>query len=168
MLAHPAKGGKPILSPTDLYHDRLLALARHARQQPMLSANLITHRAETHNPTCGDRAEAQLCLRNGKLLGAAIHSDGCAICQAAAGLLLQILAEAGNASFKASQLQRLSQQVADWLADKNESGGNLPLPHPDITLFTAVKTQYRNRMPCVRLPFEAAAMASRQPLSGGR
>ena len=145
------------MPPSDLYHDQLLTLARFARQQSPLPIAHITHKAEAHNPSCGDRAEAHLHIANSRLLGLALHSDGCAICQASAGLLLQIIA----LPCATENLTVLLADLDAWLADSTTAK-----THWDV--FSAVKSHYRNRQSCVRLPFVAANSAMQSPVSGGR
>ena len=146
---------------SDLYHDQLLALARFARTLPPLAASHITHTAEANNPSCGDRITMSLAIRDGVVTAAHGHIAGCAICAAATGLLIRHLRD--RPPFAANALPPLAQQVAAWFAhDISDEAG---LPFAELAILVAVKQDYRNRIPCVGLPFEAAARAIANPLA---
>ncbi len=50
-----------------------------------------THAASAHNPTCGDRLEMQLLIKNGIIVDVKFLGSGCALSQASASLLTESL-----------------------------------------------------------------------------
>ena len=45
--------------------------------------------AEATNPLCGDRIRVEVAVRDGRLAAARFHAEACAVCVAAASLLLE-------------------------------------------------------------------------------
>jgi nitrogen fixation NifU-like protein len=72
-----------------LYQDLILDHYRNPRNQGVLKAP--THSAGAHNPTCGDRLEMQLLVKNGIIADVKFSGSGCAISQASASLLSEFL-----------------------------------------------------------------------------
>jgi nitrogen fixation NifU-like protein len=74
---------------SSLYQALILDHYRNPRHHGQLSAP--THAAAAHNPTCGDRLEMQLRVKNGIIVDVKFLGSGCAISQAAASLLSESL-----------------------------------------------------------------------------
>ncbi|MBP5993482.1 MAG: SUF system NifU family Fe-S cluster assembly protein [Candidatus Moranbacteria bacterium] len=72
-----------------LYQDLILDHYRNPRNQGVLKAP--THRAAANNPTCGDRLEMQLSVKNGIIADVKFSGSGCAISQASASLLSEFV-----------------------------------------------------------------------------
>ena len=72
-----------------LYQDLILDHYRNPRNQGMLKAP--THLAAANNPTCGDRLEMQLSVKNGIIADVKFSGSGCAISQASASLLSEFV-----------------------------------------------------------------------------
>ena len=70
-----------------LYQEKILAFARLARQSTPLENAAFS--ATVKNPTCGDRVRVDLDLDpDNRITRLAVAADGCALCEAASGLLL--------------------------------------------------------------------------------
>ncbi|MEX0502590.1 iron-sulfur cluster assembly scaffold protein [Alphaproteobacteria bacterium LSUCC0719] len=128
-----------------LYQDRILAFAKAVRQAPQLDA--ITHHASVSNPTCGDRVDIKLHVTEGRIDAVSTSVRGCALCEAGAGLLLEMAP-----GLSAQALAALGDDLAVWLA-----GEDTDIPD-DMTAFAPVRT-IRNRHKCVTLAFEAGRAA---------
>jgi len=68
-----------------LYQALILDHYRNPRCQGTL--NTPTHAAAAHNPTCGDRLEMQLLIKNDIIKDVKFSGSGCAISQASASIL---------------------------------------------------------------------------------
>lgn len=136
------------LSGDELYHERLLALARVARASAPFPEE-VTHRAELFNPVCGDRVEVALSIASGIIRRIRVCVMGCAICEASAGLLLQ-RADGG----KVPDLMALGELVESWFDDSA-----MAPPIAGFEVMTPVKLTYRNRILCACLPFQATREA---------
>lgn len=129
-----------------LYQDRILAFAKAVRQAPELAD--VTHSATVSNPTCGDRVEIKLRVTSGEITAASTHVRGCALCEAGAGLLLEM---APGLSTEA--LTSIGDDLTAWLAGTGT--GDIP---DAMNAFAPVRA-IRNRHKCVTLAFEAAKTA---------
>lgn len=69
----------------DLYQEVILDHNRRPRNRGVLPD--ATHRAEGHNPLCGDRLNVFVRLKGDKIEDLKIEGDGCAISTAAASLM---------------------------------------------------------------------------------
>jgi nitrogen fixation NifU-like protein len=135
-----------------LYQDRILAFAKAVRQAPQLDD--ATHHASISNPTCGDRVDIKLRVAAGRIDAVSTSVRGCALCEAGAGLLLEMAP-----GLDASALASLGDDLAVWLAGRDDTD------IPDaMTAFAPVRT-IRNRHKCVTLALEAgrAALATDNP-----
>ena len=135
-----------------LYQDRILALAKAVRQAPALAD--ATHIATVSNPTCGDRVEVRLRVTAGEIAAVSTHVRGCALCEAGAGLLLELMP-----GLSTTALTSLGDDLRDWLA------GNDDVTVPQAATAFAPVRAIRNRHKCVTLAFEAGkkAMAVAEP-----
>lgn len=70
-----------------LYQDIILDHYKHPRNQGVLKH--ATHSAITHNPTCGDRLQMHILVKNGIIFDVRFFGSGCAISQASASLLTE-------------------------------------------------------------------------------
>jgi len=130
-----------------LYQEKILAFARLARQSTPLEN--ATFSATVKNPTCGDRVRVDLEVDpDNRIARLAVVADGCALCEAASGLLLS-----SAPGQNATDLAALRPAIETWLkgqADETSLDGQ--------DAFTPVKA-FASRHGCVSLPFEAAAQA---------
>ena len=140
-----------------LYQDQLLALARLAREHPMLDHP--THRAEMLNPSCGDKVTVSLTI-DGRLVKAmAVKVRGCAICEASAGLIHHF-ADTHPAGMNSAAFKQMIADIPEWFADPD----NHHLPHTACAPLMPVKLSYRNRIRCATLPFEAYTLSYDSPI----
>jgi nitrogen fixation NifU-like protein len=129
-----------------LYQDRILAFAKAIRQTPELAD--ATHSATVSNPTCGDRVDIRLRVATGVITAVSTHVRGCALCEAGAGLLIEMAPGLSKTAFTS-----LGDDFATWLAGTGES----EIPEA-MTAFAPVRA-IRNRHKCVTLAFEAGKTA---------
>lgn len=135
------------MSLEQLYQEKILAFARSARQSGTFDD--AGYSATITNPTCGDRVRVDLDLDSNRhitRLGA--EANGCALCEAATGLLLK--AAPGQ---PADAVAGLADEIETWLRGERDSSS---LDGQDA--FTPVKA-FGSRHGCVSLPFQAAAKA---------
>ena len=74
----------------ELYQEVILDHSRHPRHFGALDHP--THKAEGHNPLCGDRVTVTLALKDGRVADIKFTGKGCAISQASASLMSEMLA----------------------------------------------------------------------------
>jgi len=130
-----------------LYQEKILAFARSSRESEVVADADAT--ATVSNPVCGDRVEVRLKLdENNIVTAASTDVRGCALCEAGAGLFVNMAPGLESAS-----LSRLHANFSGWLAGDDENDVSPPMQdfHPVRNI--------RNRHKCVLLAFEAAARA---------
>ena len=75
----------------ELYQEVILDHSRHPRHFGVLDN--ATHKAEGHNPLCGDRVTVMLVLdESGRVADIKFQGKGCAISQASASMMTELLA----------------------------------------------------------------------------
>ena len=75
----------------ELYQEVILDHSRHPRHFGVLDN--ATHKAEGHNPLCGDRVTVMLVLdEEGRVADIKFQGKGCAISQASASMMTELLA----------------------------------------------------------------------------
>ena len=74
----------------ELYQEVILDHSRHPRHFGTLDQP--THKAEGHNPLCGDKVTVTLALKDGRVADIKFTGKGCAISQASASLMSEMLA----------------------------------------------------------------------------
>ena len=130
-----------------LYQEKILAFARSSRENEVVPDADAT--ATVSNPVCGDRVEVRLKLdENNIVTAASTDVRGCALCEAGAGLFVNMAPGLESAS-----LSGLHANFSGWLAGDDENDVSPPMQdfHPVRNI--------RNRHKCVLLAFEAAARA---------
>lgn len=132
----------------ELYQTQLLELARDARKaSPLFS---MTHQASVNNPTCGDKITLSLSLDLDVITDISVTVEGCALCEAGAGFLLN------HALGKSlTEITALGEAFAAFLQTDDEAQKS---PFSTFLPIRAVK----NRHKCVLLAFQASS--SLQPL----
>ena len=138
-----------------LYHEQLLALARQVRAQTPLAHP--THWAEKVNRSCGDRIAVSLAVENARIKGIFIEVEGCAICEGAAGILLT-----NAAGQPLETLDQMQTNIETWLTK------NIQKPYPNLTALEPIKTTYKTRQNCAKLPFQTATLAARSVVIRGK
>lgn len=130
-----------------LYQEKILAFARSSRESEVVADADAT--ATVSNPVCGDRVEVRLKLdENNIVTAASTDVRGCALCEAGAGLFVNMAPGLESAS-----LSGLHANFSGWLAGDDDNDVSPPMQdfHPVRNI--------RNRHKCVLLAFEAAARA---------
>ena len=74
----------------ELYQEVILDHSRHPRHFGVLEQ--ATHKAEGYNPLCGDRVTVALTLKDGRVADIKFQGKGCAISQASASMMTDMLA----------------------------------------------------------------------------
>jgi len=74
----------------ELYQEVILDHSRHPRHFGALEHP--THKGEGFNPLCGDRVTVTLALKDGRVADIKFQGKGCAISQASASLMSEMLA----------------------------------------------------------------------------
>jgi len=131
-----------------LYQAEILALAKAGRAAARLDAPSVSARVD--NPVCGDRVTIDLLLRDGRIVEVGAKVQGCALCQAAAALIVE---EATGGDAEA--LAAAGEAVAGFLRGTVDEDA---LPWGRLASFAPVRDA-RSRHECVLLPFKAAAKA---------
>ena len=74
----------------ELYQEVILDHSRHPRHFGALDHP--SHRADGHNPLCGDKVSVTLDVKDGRIADIRFTGKGCAISQASASLMSEMLA----------------------------------------------------------------------------
>ena len=133
----------------ELYQTQLLELARDARKaSPLFSA---THEASVNNPNCGDKITLSLTIDKNVITDVSVSVEGCALCEAGAGFLLN------HATGKSlTEITALGDALEAFLQTENEAQKS------SFSTFSPIRA-VKNRHKCVLLAFQASS--SLQPLS---
>jgi len=129
-----------------LYQDRILALAKAVRGSSQIDG--ATHHASVSNPTCGDRVDVSLVVSDGVIEAASTQVRGCALCEAGAGLVLNLVP-----SLTAQQVEAHRDRLKAWLGGADDQ--DLPAGMEDFQPVRAI----RNRHKCVSLAYDACVAA---------
>lgn len=136
------------MSAADLYHARLVRLAREAAGAGTLEAP--DGSATVDSPLCGDEVTFQVKVCGGKVAAVAHRVRGCVLCQAAASVL-------GRAAPGSTPTEIADARAA--VARMLEGGGPAPGGRfADVAAFTPVAA-VPSRRGCVLLPFDALGQA---------
>ena len=138
-----------------LYRQQILALAKNMRDSALVAQP--THAAIISNPTCGDRVNMTLQAHHHKrhnlvITAAGAEVRGCALCEAGAGLFLNIATQ-----LKITDAVRLHSAFTAWLAGDDDAA-----IHTRMEMFQPVRG-IKGRHKCVTLAFDAAVKALQQP-----
>ena len=132
-----------------IYQDQLLALARRVRDNSSLVLSAPTHVAEVNNPVCGDRVLSTIKLENNMIIAAHAEAKGCALCEAGAGLWLDIVI-----GQDISSLLSYHTELTSWLAGKDNTQISVKFSN-GLHSFLPVRP-IKNRHKCVTLAFSTA------------
>ena len=126
-----------------LYQEVILDHNRKPRNWGVLSD--ATHRAEGHNPLCGDHLTVTLRLRDDGVDAVNFQGESCAICKASASMMT--MAVKGKSRGDA---ERLVQEFRDLATGKLDAAG----PHHlgRLTVFAGVR-DLPTRVKCAILPW---------------
>ena len=132
-----------------IYQDQLLALARRVRDNSSIVLSAPTHAAEATNPICGDRVLSTIKVENNIIIAAHAKAKGCALCEAGAGLWLDIVV-----GQNISSLPSYHAALTSWLAEKDDTEILVKFPL-GLDSFSPVRP-IKNRHKCVTLAFSTA------------
>ena len=108
-----------------LYRDVILEHAREPHGRGRLVAPTLVHRGL--NAACGDRVELSLRVEGGRLTGAAFEGEGCAISQAAASMLTDLLPGRTLAEIERIRAAYMRMLSGDGQADEQVLGDAVAL-----------------------------------------
>lgn len=132
-----------------LYQEVVLEHNRRPRNFRVLTPH--SHRAEGHNPLCGDQVEVRLQVVDDVIREAAFQGEGCAICTASSSLMTEVVT-----GLSATQAQKVFDDFHRMLA------GDAPerlLPEgAKLTALAGVR-DYPSRIKCASLPWHALKAA---------
>jgi nitrogen fixation NifU-like protein len=157
---------------SQLYQEVILDHNRKPRNWGVLAD--ATHKAEGHNPLCGDHLTLTLKLSGGTVEGIQFQGESCAICKASASMMTG--AVKGRSSSDAEQMIREFRDMATGKLD-------IESPHHlgRLTVFAGVR-DLPTRVKCAILPWhtlhaalhseasvttEADADPMHEPITGG-
>tara|TARA_B100000963_G_scaffold310684_1_gene287301 strand:+ start:1034 stop:1459 length:426 start_codon:yes stop_codon:yes gene_type:complete len=132
-----------------IYQEQLLALARRVRDNSSIVLNAPTHVSEVNNPVCGDRVLSTIKLENNMIVAAHAEAKGCALCEAGAGLWLEIVV-----GQDISSLLSYHTALTSWLTGKDNTEISVKFPN-GLDTFSPVRP-IKNRHKCVTLAFSTA------------
>jgi len=127
----------------ELYQEIILDHSRHPRHYGALAA--ATHKAEGYNPLCGDRVTVYLALDGeGRVADIKFEGAGCAISQASASLMTEMLA--GKTQAEAATLMQGFLHLV-----KGEDAGDLPEEAREHLEVMGGLSQFPMRVKCATL-----------------
>ena len=132
-----------------IYQEQLLALARRVRENSSFCLSAPTHIAEVNNPVCGDRVLSTIKLKNNMIIAAHAEAKGCALCEAGAGLWLDIVM-----GQNISTLPSYYAALRSWLAGEDNTEISMKFQN-GLDSFSPVRP-IKNRHKCVTLAFSTA------------
>lgn len=132
----------------ELYHDRILELAREDASEGRLAAPSAS--ATINNPLCGDRVTIDIVIESGTLTDVGHKVRGCALCRASATVIGATAVGAAPDALRA---------IAAGVEAMIRQGGDPP--HADWHALDAFRpvTSHKSRHECVLLPFQALVEA---------
>ena len=132
----------------DLYQKAIIELAKRSRGQPRLEQPDRT--ATVDNPLCGDRITLDLALDGETVSNVGHKTRGCLLCEASACLIVE---HAPGETI--DMLEAKSTSLIESFVDREQELAEL-WPGLDIL---APARQYKSRLDCVTLPFQALKKA---------
>ncbi len=127
-----------------IYHEKILALASQNKGSKEIDD--FNSSFDMKNPMCGDEVKIRVKITNEIIQDVSAIVRGCALCEASAGLVIQI--------FKNNDISKddFIKKFLLWLEMKSV---NLPDELPkEIEIFEPIR-EISNRHKCVSMPFEA-------------
>ncbi len=142
----------------DLYQDIILDHNRRPRNSREMPA--ATHKAEGINPLCGDEVTVYLQLLGEQIQDISFQGQGCAISQASASLMTEILQ-----GLDLGQMRKQSQVVQDLLTAEDTIQDAL-FEYGNLAALSGVR-KFPARIKCATLAWHAleAALKGRDSIS---
>lgn len=132
----------------DLYQQEILALAKRGSTPERLDAPDASVRVD--NPLCGDRVTIDVTLSEGRITKLGHKVQGCALCQATAGLLMETAI-----GRRVEDIAKATEELTRFIAEEDDT---ISLSWPKLAVFQPVR-KFKNRLECVRLPLTALSRA---------
>ena len=95
------------------------------------------------NPLCGDRVTIDVTLSEGRITKLGHKVQGCALCQATAGLLMETAI-----GRRVEDIAKATEELTRFIAEEDDT---ISLSWPKLAVFQPVR-KFKNRLECVRLP----------------
>ena len=127
-----------------IYQEKILKLA--AENKKSFAIDNYNCSFNMKNPMCGDEVQVRVDLINKKINNISAIVRGCALCEASAGLVVQLFK---NNSVPHNDFMK---QFLFWL-NNNGQEINSSLPK-ELEIFLPIK-EISNRHTCITMPFEA-------------
>lgn len=127
-----------------IYQEKILKLA--AENKKSFAIDHYNCSFNMKNPMCGDEVQVRVNLINKKINNISAIVRGCALCEASAGLVVQLFK---NNSVPHNDFMK---QFLFWL-NNNGQEINSSLPK-ELEIFLPIK-EISNRHTCITMPFEA-------------
>tara|TARA_B110000008_G_scaffold3671_1_gene3489 strand:- start:1018 stop:1452 length:435 start_codon:yes stop_codon:yes gene_type:complete len=132
------------LNTLSIYQEKILKLA--AENKKSFAIDHYNCSFNMKNPMCGDEVQVRVNLINKKINNISAIVRGCALCEASAGLVVQLFK---NNSVPHNDFMK---QFLFWL-NNNGQEINSSLPK-ELEIFLPIK-EISNRHTCITMPFEA-------------
>ena len=127
-----------------IYQEKILKLA--AENKKSFAIDHYNCSFNMKNPMCGDEVQVRVDLINKKINNISAIVRGCALCEASAGLVVQLFK---NNSVPHNDFMK---QFLFWLNNNGQEINN-SLPK-ELEIFLPIK-EISNRHTCITMPFEA-------------
>tara|TARA_Y100000389_G_scaffold104912_1_gene101797 strand:- start:923 stop:1357 length:435 start_codon:yes stop_codon:yes gene_type:complete len=132
------------LNTLSIYQEKILKLA--AENKKSFAIDHYNCSFNMKNPMCGDEVQVRIDLINKKINNISAIVRGCALCEASAGLVVQLFK---NNSVPHNDFMK---EFLFWL-NNNGQEINSSLPK-ELEIFLPIK-EISNRHTCITMPFEA-------------
>jgi len=132
------------LNTLSIYQEKILKLA--AENKKSFAIDHYNCSFNMKNPMCGDEVQVRVDLLNKKINNISAIVRGCALCEASAGLVVQLFK---NNSVPHNDFMK---EFLFWL-NNNGQEINSSLPK-ELEIFLPIK-EISNRHTCITMPFEA-------------
>jgi nitrogen fixation NifU-like protein len=132
------------LNTLSIYQEKILKLA--AENKKSFAIDHYNCSFNMKNPMCGDEVQVRVDLINKKINNISAIVRGCALCEASAGLVVQLFK---NNSVPHNDFMK---EFLFWL-NNNSQEINSSLPK-ELEIFLPIK-EISNRHTCITMPFEA-------------
>jgi nitrogen fixation NifU-like protein len=132
------------LNTLSIYQEKILKLA--AENKKSFAIDHYNCSFNMKNPMCGDEVQVRVDLINKKINNISAIVRGCALCEASAGLVVQLFK---NNSVPHNDFMK---EFLFWL-NNNGQEINSSLPK-ELEIFLPIK-EISNRHTCITMPFEA-------------
>ena len=132
------------MSTLSIYQETILKLAAENKRSAAIDNYNCSFNMK--NPMCGDEVQVRVDLINKKINNISAIVRGCALCEASAGLVVQL--------FKDNSVphNEFMKDFLFWLNNIDQEI-NSPLPK-ELEIFLPIK-EITNRHTCITMPFEA-------------